>query len=326
MPERATQAQILQIADEAVAGTAETTGFKQLMTVGMNLTPQLETRTIRPSGIKYPSIAVLGKDWSQWSVSSDNPSYEDLEPMFLSVMGNVTNTVKNHKFKLNTGSVDAVKTFTAQKGETSTRWEQTVMTQMNELNLSFTRDAIGMSGSAFGRGFTTNTAAWGTGAAQLVSPVLPQVVSVFYDATFAGIGVTKLTRVLSANWGVTGRFNPLWVVDSAQTSYVATIEAVPEVSADVTIEADANGMAFVTQLRAGTLGFLSINAAGGTINGSVCNLVVNTSTTVSGVSELGDQDGVYAYTVSFTGIQQNMTGALPGVCEVSLDNTSTGAW
>lgn len=321
MTERAAIAQVLQLAKETTSGTAMTTGFKKLQSVGFSVHPMLETRLVRPAGSKYPTIAILGRDWSQLSIAGD-AAYQDLQYLFQSVVGNVVNTTNNHKYHLSTTGPDVVNTLTVQRGEDAGRFEEAAGVQVNDLSLAFSRQAVSVSGAALGKATRFGTGGVAAGGTVLaLEPLLPQDVCVYFDPSFAALGTTKELRTLSATWSIANRFNPLWVLDCAESSYVALVEATPDVRCELLVEADTQGVAFVdTYARAGANGFLRIEADGGTIGGSAYLLSIDTSVTVVSVGELGDSDGVYAFSIQMEGVIAPWATAAPGICQINLDN------
>src|SRR5947209_2020957 len=75
-------------------------------------------------------------------------------------------------------------------------------------------------------------------------PMLPKQFDVWIDNTSAGLGTTKLGRLLQGNLQFGGKYQPLWVVDSSQASFVQVVEQTPNARIRLLVEADATGMAF----------------------------------------------------------------------------------
>lgn len=305
MAERATAAQVTQLGIQpaAVAVAAN----KKLSSIGFSIAPQLETRTIKPAGAKYPTLAILGKDYSALSVAGD-ATYDDLAfiaQSALCVPTKVGTGPWDFTYKPSIAGPDTVKVFTLEKGEASPgRTERVPSVQMNELSLAFSRDAIEVGGAAIGGKveFAANQTASPTALA--LAPMLPANVCVFLDGTFANLGTTKLLRCLNASWSIGGRYNPLFVLDCAQASYVALVEAEPEISVTLTLEADAQGTALVdTYGRTGARCYnrITCDPSPSTTN----SLSIDTCLVVTGVGELSDQDGVYAYELSLTGVSDS---------------------
>jgi hypothetical protein len=134
-------------------------------------------------------------------------------------------------------------------------------------------------------------------------PVLPSQVSVYLDETGAELGDTQLERALSVSWGLTGKYTPLWVVDDTEDSYVATLDAAPTLGGKLRVQADATGVGFLANLRAGDTRFLRIEATGALIGDSeYYSLTIDTAIKFTNVSELSDSDGVFAVDYDYIGV------------------------
>ncbi len=98
-------------------------------------------------------------------------------------------------------------------------------------------------------------------------PVNPGNVSIYADATAAGLGVTKLLRVLQATLKIGDRFNPLWVVNGSNGSWAALVDKAPNVTLQLKMVADGAAMAYLTELRNGNNNsqFFRIEANGPTL-------------------------------------------------------------
>jgi hypothetical protein len=299
MAERAASAQVTQIGVEAVSGTASPAD-KRLSSIGFGLTPNLETRLIKPAGSKYPTLAVLGRDWTALSVAGDG-SYDDLGFIARSALCvPVDGAVGHFIFKPEVAGPDTVDTFTVEKGEPAPGLVDRVPgVQMNELSLAFSREAIEVSGAAIGKAIIFEDDQTATPTALPLVPMMPEDVCVFIDPTSGALGTTKMLRVLNASWGIGGRFNPLFVLDCAQESYVALVEAEPEITVTMMVEADDQGNDLVTDYaRAGAKGYVRIECIKDATNG----LLIDTCASLTAAGERGDQDGVYAYELTWTGV------------------------
>ena len=60
-------------------------------------------------------------------------------------------------------------------------------------------------------------------------------------ATGAGLGGTKLTRVLSGSLDISDRYSPLWAIDCAVDGFAAHVETPPTAQLKLLVEADAAG-------------------------------------------------------------------------------------
>jgi len=79
--------------------------------------------------------------------------------------------------------------------------------------------------------------------------IFPASFSIFADTTAAALGTTRLLRVFQADFKLGARWKPLWTLNSQNASYAATVEAVPDCTLKLKMEADGAGMAYLLSLR-----------------------------------------------------------------------------
>jgi len=155
-------------------------------------------------------------------------------------------------------------------------------------------------GGTYGIAETTKGAA---PTAIVMMPILPTEVSVYMADTYAGLPGSALTRVLKGIWKLGSRFGQLWALNAAEASWAAHIEAEPDMTLTLLMEADAEGMAVLPVLRSGASKFIRIEAvsevAAGT--GYPYKLTLDMCGKVSEVSDFSDEDGVYAIEWTFKG-------------------------
>jgi len=271
---------------------------------GIAFQPQVETRTIRPSGAKFPTAVQLAREWMAMAISGD-ATYEDLLYLLTSAIGNGVETTGTALFKVLQNTVDNVEYFTIRKGD-ATEGEQTMDAVVVDFGIAFSREAVELSGSMIGRAMTMDVAQPALSYLP-VSAIDPNDICVYWNQTSAdGTAPAKLTRALRGAWNIAGRQNPLWVLDCAQSSYIAVVEgSEPSITATVQVEADDNGLNFVDYLRTADDGWLEfrINEPADPKYASF-----KTHAMVANIGELGDQDGVYAYEVGFEGVHDGTWG------------------
>lgn len=133
-------------------------------------------------------------------------------------------------------------------------------------------------------------------------PVVPTQVSIYLDDTAAGLGTTKLLRVLNAEWNISGKYNPVWPIDAAQDSWAATVEAPPEVTLNLGMAADSQAMTLLNQIRSGDKRFVRILAEGDTYDtGHKYTLRVDQCVTIGEISAPEDEDGLVRVDLSMIG-------------------------
>ena len=140
-------------------------------------------------------------------------------------------------------------------------------------------------------------------------PVQPAQVAVYLDATYAGLGTTKLGGTLSAKFTLSGRWQPIWVVDSGLTSYGGLVEGEPKASVELLLIADAQAYALFTSYRAGTTVYIQVKAIGPAIaGGGTYTLTLNLPVEVAKLQEYKDEGGVYALGFEFRPIADATAG------------------
>jgi len=265
MAERSALNQVVQIGVETTPGTA-VAATKKFNAVGIEPSPSLEVDQFRPAGQKYRSLATLNKEWTQASVAGRG-TYTELVYLLSSIVDTATITTptgatsaRDWTFTPDSFNDDSVKTFTVEHGS-SFRADRFAHAIMTDLSLSFSRDGVSLQGGMIGRAIEDNiTLTSGTTTVDLV-PIFPTEVSVYMDSTSGALGTTKLNRVVSVDFSLGSRFAPVWVIDSAQSSFAAVIESEPNVQMSMLMEADSEGMAQLTQLRNGDTKFIRISYA-----------------------------------------------------------------
>jgi len=304
MSERTTITQVTQIGVEAIPGTAVPANVL-LQAISIEPSIQAEVQTFRPAGVKFNTIGVLGKEWTEASISGP-ASYTDLAYLFAGVLAYApparqgSTTAYKWTFTPSHTTEDTVKTYTVERGSAARAGKFTYGT-VNKLGLEFTRDSVEVSGSMLGRQYQDGVTLT-TGATEVaLQPVLPTEVSVYLDSSSASLGSTKLTRSFSATFNIGNRFAPIWPLDSTISSFATTVETAPDATLALLVEADASGMGPLTAMRAGTKQFIRVEAVGPTIADTYkWKLTLDMCGLVSEVGEFTDEDGVYAIEWTFS--------------------------
>ena len=121
-------------------------------------------------------------------------------------------------------------------------------------------------------------------------------------------GATALTRVLEVEFNFTGKQGPVFTVGT-QPSFVATVETVPELGGSITLEADSNGMAYLTAAQNGTKQWIQIKFTGALIADTYYNdIQIQMPVMFTDLGELSDSDGVVAVKYGFTAVHDGSWG------------------
>ena len=294
MPERTTVTETVQIGVEATPGTS-VPASKRLRTIGFTFDPEYNARVFRPSGSKFPAISAPGKEWMGGAVEGA-ADYNELIYPFSMILGPPASapagTGHKHTWLVNPSAIQDPKTVTAEVGS-AVRAEKSSGLALNDFAITYNRDECNVDGALIGKALVDGITMTPTPALIPLNPLLPQHVSVYFDAAFAGIGTTKLLRVLEASHGLTSRFGALWPLDSAQPSYVTLYEIEPGSEARLVQVADAAGMAHLPRARSGATGYLRIESVGPIIGAGpqTAKLTVDLPVKVTDFG-YGDSDGL----------------------------------
>jgi len=295
MADRASIFQVVQIAKETTAGTSVAAG-KRLQSMTIEPGPKVDIKTYRASGSKFSAIAALGKEWTEATIGG-GMTYSEIVYPLSGVIGTTTptgTTAKTWVFSPSTTAPDTAATFTVEQGS-SDRAHKFSYGLFTALGMKFSRDACEIDGSMLGSAMTDGITMTSSPTYVELVPVLPTQVSVYLADTAAGLDAAgPLARALSAEWNLSDRFGPVWVLNGS-TTWAGFVETEPSLEVKLMLEADAEGMALLSTMRSGVTKFVRIEAEGATIAGADKYLLqVDTACKVTDVDPFSDEDGVFA--------------------------------
>lgn len=325
MPERATLTQGVQLGVESTPGTSVSAN-KKLNSTSFETKVMAEIEPFRPMGTKYATTEILGKEWSEFEISGMG-SYNDAVYLLSSCLDESTpvqqsaTTAYLWTFSPSSTSPDTVKTYTIEHGS-SVRAHKLTYGLVSEVEFDFTRDAVEVSGSGMGQKVTDGITLTATPTTIDEKPILPTDVDVYIDTTSAGLGTTKLTRAMNVNLHVSDRFGPVWVLNSANQSFVATIESEPSAEVTLMVEADSQGMGLLTDMRSTATKFLRVKAtsADEAGTGHPYSFQWDAAVKVKDVGDFSDEDGIYAIEWTFDMVHDPTWGK---AYEVAVKNKLT---
>lgn len=305
--ERSSLNQTIQIGVEATPGTS-VAGSKKFTAVGIEPSPNFEMDQFKPIGDKYKAITTLGKEWIEAAISGRG-SYNELVYLLSSVVNTAVITTpgggtlsRNWQFISSNTADDVPKTYTVEHGS-PVRADKFVYGIVSEFGISFNRTSVEVTGSMLGRAIVDAIVLTGAPTTIALQPIVPTEVSVYMDTTSAALGTTKMTRLLQTEFHLGGRFLPVYVVDSANPSFVATVEGEPDLTLNFTVEADAQGMGPLVQARDGSTRFVRIVAIGSIIEAAITyKLQIDVAVKIMDTGGFSDSDGVYAVEWNFVGV------------------------
>lgn len=297
MPERTSLYQVAQFGVESTPGTGVAT-TKQLLSLTIDVDPQIEVSTYRPSGYAVATVAALNKEWVEAGISGPI-TYTDIVYLLSSILktGVVTGAgnAKTWTFEPVVTAVNTPVTYTIEYGGAQ-RAHEFYYGLLRDLTLNFSHDECTLDGVFLGTALADGITMTAGNTAVALVPVLPTQVSVKLAATAAGLsGASASTRVLSASLSIANRYDLVWVLNAANSSYVAHVDVEPTIEMKLMMEADSAGMALLTTLRSATTQFVRVEAVGAAISGGGnYTLTCDFAGKLSDASEFRDEDGVYA--------------------------------
>jgi hypothetical protein len=296
--ERASVFQQVQIGVETTSGTAAAAS-KLLTSMDIQPAVDLNIDMFRPQGNKFATVAAAGKDFTTARMSG-KPTYTEIVYPFSGLFGAATITGPNGDgaytwvFNPASAAADAFKTFTVERGSAIAA-ERFTYGLFASLGLVFDRERADLSGTMLGQAQVTGITLTATPTAVALVPILPKQLDVYVDSTSGALGTTKIGRLLQGNLSFGDKYNPLWVVDSSQSSFVAVVEQSPNARFRTLVEADTAGMAYLATHRAGTTQFMKIKGTGPLIAGaSSYSLSIDMAVKGGRPDAYEDSNGVYA--------------------------------
>ena len=129
-------------------------------------------------------------------------------------------------------------------------------------------------------------------------PILPGQVDVFLSPTLALIDPNTLTRARLAEWNLSDRAIPYWVMNSAASpnDFLSHTESEASSKFNLKVQADSNGMSILTTARAAnTIQWIKIQCTGPDIGvtSDPHRLTILAPVRVSGYGALEDEEGIY---------------------------------
>lgn len=317
MAERSSITQAAQIGVETTPGTA-VAASKRLGSMSLELGPAIDAKTLQPTGQKYPTLQIVGKEWSEGKISG-MPVYPELPyalasvinaPTVTQIMDSATPT-QGYRWTFNSNSFtdDTPKTFTVEQGS-AFRAHRITSVIISEYGWKWSREEISLDGKFFGQSLQDAITLTASPTLLPQVPVRASEMSFYIDTTAVALGTTKQLRTLKGEIKLSDRYAPLWVVDAAQTSFVSTVEDAPKLTFKVTQMADAQGMAQLTAMRSGGSQFFRLRNIGPNIYTGTGGtpVIVNHQCTwdvcgqIEDISPFSDEDGVYAIEWTFNAV------------------------
>lgn len=269
MTDRASVIEQVQIGRETVPGTAVACPTTlRSMSLAMKIAG--DNDLFRPDGHKFNAINVPNMEWSTFQMTG-KPTYTEICYPLEALFGAATLTspgtlARKRVYGMADAALATPKTLTIMKGS-SVRAQKLAYGTFTDLALAFSRKTgLTMTGQGLGQQFTDGITMTAAPTDAALVPIVGKQLDAYLDPTSGALGTTKLLRAFSIEPAITGAYGPLWPIDSTNPSFGGLIDLAPGTSLKVVVEADAAGMAPLTQYRSGDLLFLRVHALGALID------------------------------------------------------------
>jgi hypothetical protein len=196
--DRSTISQVVKLADEATKGTAPTSGYVQLSSMGWSFTIDPTVQTFRPAGQKYTTLTALNREITTMSLDGI-PTYTEIIYPLSSVLTSAEYTAAagttsaaagsrvmgasgNHWFFMPSNIyADTPLSYTVYKGNVSYS-EVSSYVQIGDFNLLINRADTSLGGAAMGKALTTG----GTMIGNELQTITVNATGGTYTLTYAG--------------------------------------------------------------------------------------------------------------------------------------------
>lgn len=326
MTDRATVNQQVQWAIEATAGTS-VAADKTVRSMSIDLDVAGDNILYRPGGHKYNALAIPNQEWTTWQITDGMPTYTEICYPLTAIFGSSTDTTsgstgQQRVFTItDTGSITQ-KTLTIEKGS-SVRAHKIAYGILTDLTLTWSRkDGGKITGQGIGQRITDGITMTASPDDVALVPIAGKQLDFYIDSTGADIGTTKMLRAFSVEQSITGVYGPIWPINSANASFDGVVEMVPTTSVKIVLEADATGMAYLTQYRSGDLIFARLDATGASFEENTpditYSLKVDTALGIKTMSGLAaDEDGIAVVTLECEIVEDSTWGKAIQVTSVN---------
>ena len=269
MADRFTVNQRLQLGVESTStpGTPVTTGMKLLECYDWTLGIDGDVKFYKPTGHKYDTEQEENTEWVAGTLGGILDYNGVLYPL-ASVCGSASPvahgpsvTAKDWIYTPPVTGSATPQTYTAQQGD-AVRAHQCAYGIFMDFGYKFTRKDVSVSGKLMGQALSDGITLGSSPTAVAMAPVAAKHINLYLDSSSGALGTTQLTRVLAGDFAFTGVYGPAFFMNRSQLSYTTHVDLAPKAVFKLKMEADANGMAPLSYLQAGTTYWLRVQGLG----------------------------------------------------------------
>jgi len=314
MSGRASVYQGVQVGVEATPGEAVAAN-KRLLCTFIDPKPRVSVEGYRPQGSKFTTTESLPQNDHTMAAISGKIGYNDIAYLLTSCLCNPSGAFT---FKPEAFGPDTCKTLTVQTGS-SVRAEQFTYGAVTALDFEVTRAAVNLTGEMIGQKTEEGATLTASPTALARAVVSPKHVKVYVGDSVGGL--TKLSKLLVARFGIKGRHVPGFYVDADEESFTETVEDAPELTSSIVVEHNSVAAGYMADLRTAKQKFLRLHALGPEVSPGLQYEFRVTAPFVFQDNDRGDQDKTYASTFNLI---PKFEDGFAGALEVYLVNALGG--
>ena len=296
MVDRSKITENVQIGLETVEGTAVPAGTN-IQSVSVETKIGGTAEFFRPDGRRFNVLSTNNQEWSTFAITG-KATYTEIDYLIAMMLGDVAPSssgvgIKTRAWTMDSTTVLAPTSATIEKGS-AVRAQRIAGALLTDLTMAFSRKTgVTVTGNGIGRLFEDGVTMTAGPADVALVPIVGKHLDLYIDSSAAGLGGTKLLRAFSAELAVTGVLGPIWAIDSTEPSYGGHVDLPPTTSVKLMVEADATGMAYLSQYRADDQMFIRVEGTGAEIESGLPFLFTyDVCAGIKTVSPDDDEDGV----------------------------------
>jgi hypothetical protein len=234
---------------------------KQLLSLRLELTPQIPTTKVLAQGSKSAVGMVIGKEHSEFAVSG-MAALNDLAYLFSMCLGEPTITTpatgvtaRQLEYIPSTTQPDTFNSFTIEKGD-SFGARRVAGVLCDSLSLAFVPDrSVDMTGTLLGKEREGGITLTASPTVVPLIPLDPRGVSIFIADTEAGLAAGQV-RPLEATFRLADRHTPVFTLDDSEPSFEDTVERELAPEGQIIVRSDTDADAYLDNLRGADLLFI----------------------------------------------------------------------
>jgi hypothetical protein len=152
-------------------------------------------------------------------------------------------------------------TYTIEQGD-AIRAHKFTYGLFNEFGYKGDRHKFDASAKLIGQPIVDAITMTGSPTAIAIAPAAAKHFNVYLDPTFGALGTTMLNRVLSIDYQMSNIYAGAYYFNRANIGWTNHVDMNPKATFKLMLEADAQGMALLTSMQAGTTQFIRVQGLG----------------------------------------------------------------